>query len=432
MNIAPILEIVELTKIYKLYERPLDRMKEALHPGKKRYHCPFYALKNLSLCAFPGEVVGIIGKNGSGKSTLLQIVAGVLTPSSGQVAVKGKVSALLELGAGFDPELSGLENVYFQCSLQGYERSEVDGKIDEILAFADIGQFINQPVKTYSSGMFVRLAFAVAIHVEPEILIVDEALAVGDFRFQQKCNRRMNDFKAQNKTILFVSHDTGAVIEFCDRVIWLRDGEICASGPAKEICKDYISYMSYGQLTSPGQAVAPVPGESGTSRMAQLPRSHWQEVSHCESYGEGRARITRVVLVAKKDRRPLTIFEGGERVIFAIEIAVKEDLAQPLVGFQLGDAKGNFVLGMNSATQGLLLEDFRSGETRTVEFEFDFPYLKVADYSFSPAVASGTLGENMQQHWVYDAYMIRIASQDEAAKLGYYLVLKDNVEVRVS
>lgn len=435
MSNDPVLEVIGLSKIYKLYEQPIDRMKEAFHPGKKIYHRPFYALNEVSLRVYPGEVVGIIGKNGSGKSTLLQIIAGVLTPTSGKVSVKGNISALLELGSGFNPDLSGRENVYFQTSLLGYSTAEIDAKIDEILAFADIGQFINQPVKTYSSGMFVRLAFSVAIHVEPEILIVDEALSVGDFRFRQKCTRKMKDFRDRRKTILFVSHDAGSVVELCDRAIWLMDGQIFASGKAQDICKDYISYMSYGLVAAVGQSAEEAETSDRRAEEMSLPQATkaWQEISsRCQSFGDGGATIGRVSFVSQKDRASLNLFEGGNRVIFAVEISVQAEISTPIVGFLLHDAKGNSILGLNTYLQGLALEPFRPGEVRVVEFEFDFPYLKTGYYSFSPAIASGTLLENVQHHWVHDAYMIQIASADEAAKLGYcLLVLKDNVEVRV-
>ncbi|HMT02221.1 MAG TPA: ABC transporter ATP-binding protein, partial [Burkholderiales bacterium] len=220
MSNKPIIKVENLTKIYKLYDAPIDRLKEALHWRHKKYHKDFYALNNISFEINTGECVGIIGKNGSGKSTLLKIIAKVLTPSSGAVTVNGKVSALLELGAGFNPEYTGIENIYFQGSLMGYTKEEIDKKVDAILSFADIGEFAFQPVKMYSSGMFARLAFAVAINVEPDILIVDEALSVGDMFFQAKSMAKMKSLIEDKKvTVLFVTHDISSIKAMCNKAI---------------------------------------------------------------------------------------------------------------------------------------------------------------------------------------------------------------------
>ena len=214
MNKNTAIKVTNLSKVYKLYDKPADRLKESLHPLKKKYHKEFYALNDVSFEIKKGETVGIIGKNGAGKSTLLKIITGVLTPSGGHVHVNGRIASLLELGAGFNPEYTGVENIYLQGTLMGYTKEEMESKIQAILDFADIGDFVYQPVKSYSSGMFARLAFAVAINVEPDILIVDEALSVGDMRFQQKCYRKFREFQELKKTILFVTHDTGTIINY--------------------------------------------------------------------------------------------------------------------------------------------------------------------------------------------------------------------------
>jgi len=238
MPSSAVISVKNLTKIYKIYSKPIDRLKEAFHPFSKKYHQDFYALHDVSFDVGKGEVLGFIGRNGCGKSTILQLICGVLTPSAGTIYTNGRISALLELGAGFNPELTGLENVYFKSSILGASKVETDNKIDDILAFADIGDFIHQPVKTYSSGMFIRLAFAVAVNVAPDILVVDEALSVGDFRFKQKCLRQIKKFREDGKTILFVSHDTSTVIEFCTKAIWLQDGKVFMSGTPADVCKD--------------------------------------------------------------------------------------------------------------------------------------------------------------------------------------------------
>ena len=216
-----VIDVRNLSKCYKLYDRPVDRMKEALSPLRRNYHRDFYALQDISFTVRRGETVGIIGKNGSGKSTLLKMVTGVLTPSGGSKDIRGRISALLELGAGFNPEFTGIENIYMNGTIMGYSRQEMDAKVQDIVSFADIGDFIHQPVKMYSSGMFARLAFAVAINVEPDILIVDEALSVGDVFFQNKCFKRFEDLKKSGVTILFVSHDMGSIRQLTSRVLWL-------------------------------------------------------------------------------------------------------------------------------------------------------------------------------------------------------------------
>lgn len=233
----------KLSKVYKLYDRSVDRLKESLHPLRRRYHHDFYALKDISFEIAKGETFGLIGKNGSGKSTLLKIIAGVLTPSGGTLEVRGKVSALLELGVGFNPDMTGLENIYFSGTIMGYSRQEMEAKVDDILSFADIGDFIHQPMKTYSSGMFVRLAFAVATKVDPEILVVDEALAVGDIFFQSKCMLLMRKMIDSGVTLLFVSHDTSSVTNLCKRAIYLEQGSIKTMGDALSVTDCYLKDM---------------------------------------------------------------------------------------------------------------------------------------------------------------------------------------------
>jgi teichoic acid transport system ATP-binding protein len=242
-----IIDIQHLSKIYHLYDRPVDRLKEAFSMRHKCFHADHHALNDISLRIHKGDCVGIVGKNGSGKSTLLKIITGVLSPTSGEVTIRGKISALLELGAGFNPEYTGLENIYLNGTMMGYSRGEMDKKVDSIIAFADIGDYIYQPVKTYSSGMFARLAFAVSINVEPEILIVDEVLAVGDTRFQLKCIEKMKELKAMGTTILFVSHATEQIKRFCNKALWIQDGELRQIGEASEIVDTYENYMRFGE-----------------------------------------------------------------------------------------------------------------------------------------------------------------------------------------
>ncbi|MDH2997302.1 hypothetical protein A1D22_06405 [Pasteurellaceae bacterium LFhippo2] len=240
-NIA--IKVNNLSKSYKLYENPQDRLKEALNPFKKSYHKVFNALSDVNIEIKKGEVVGIIGKNGAGKSTLLKIITGVLTPTTGNVEINGRISSLLELGAGFNPDYTGLENIYLQGTLLGIDKQEIDKKLNDILNFADIGDFIHQPVKMYSSGMFARLAFATAINVEPDILIVDEALSVGDMAFQEKCILKMKSMLNEQRAILFVSHSMPSIRNFCTKAIWIKDGQVHKSGEAHIICEQYSEYM---------------------------------------------------------------------------------------------------------------------------------------------------------------------------------------------
>lgn len=242
-NVETIIDINHLSKVYSLYDKPVDRLKEVISFSHKSYHREHYALDDVTLSIHKGESVGIVGKNGSGKSTLLKIITGVLTPSSGEVTIKGKISALLELGAGFNPEYTGLENIYLNGTMMGYSRVEMDQKVDDIIRFADIGDFIHQPVKTYSSGMFARLAFAVSINVEPEILIVDEILSVGDTRFQIKCMDRMKQMMEGGTTVLFVSHDINAIRRFCTKCIWINEGKLEEIGSVNMVSDHYMDFL---------------------------------------------------------------------------------------------------------------------------------------------------------------------------------------------
>ncbi len=435
MSNDTVIQVSNLTKTYKLYDKPSDRLKEALNPFGKKYHREFYALRDISFSVGRGEIVGFVGNNGAGKSTVLQIITGVLTPTSGSVLTKGKISALLELGAGFNPELTGIENVYFKSSLLGYSTEDVEENLDEILSFADIGDFIYQPVKTYSSGMFVRLAFAVAINVEPDILIVDEALSVGDFRFRQKCMRKFDDFLQANKTILFVTHDHGAVVQYCTKAVWLKDGAVQRIGSPHDVCKNYISYMSYGEiddgadLTLPGNNLpGKVPVVSEKTKYTDI---SWEGIGECASFGEGGAEVLKVCLVYQKNHKKIEFFEGGERVIFFVKVLIHQDISDLIVGFHLSSSKGVNLLGMNSYVAGVNLVNFTIGDEIVVEFEFDFPYLLSGQYSFSPAVAEGTQEDHIQHHWVHDAYIVRVVGDKKFEVLGSQFVIKDNFEIRV-
>ena len=238
-----VVSVRKLSKVYKIFDKPADRVKEAFHPFRKRYSHDFYALKDISLDVKRGENIGFIGKNGAGKSTLLKLITGVLTPTAGCVEINGKIASLLELGAGFNPEMTGIENIYMNGSIMGRSKAEMDDRIDDIILFADIGEFISQPVKMYSSGMFARLAFAVNAFIDPDILIVDEALSVGDNSFQMKCMKKMREMIDGGTAVLFVSHDLNAIRRFCTKAYWLEDGKIKNSGETNKVVDCYVESM---------------------------------------------------------------------------------------------------------------------------------------------------------------------------------------------
>ncbi|MEO5360385.1 MAG: ABC transporter ATP-binding protein [Nitrospirota bacterium] len=420
-----IIEAAALTKVYKLYKRAVDRLKEALNPFNKRYHEDFYALRDVSFKAIKGRTVGIIGKNGAGKSTLLQILTGVLTPTSGVLTKCGRLSALLELGAGFNPELTGIENIYFNGTIMGYSRTEIDERLGEIIAFADIGEFIHQPVKTYSSGMFVRLAFAVSVSVEPDILIIDEALSVGDIRFQIKCFRKITDFKNSGKCIILVSHDIGAIKRLCDSVIWLRDGQVYLNGDPEYVCKEYMSYMFYdGSSTENKNALAPEPTASGGV-------IEWEDVRGYASFGEGGAEILRVVMLSCETNRRLNVLKGGERVKFIVEAVINSDIVSPGCGITLKDNYGTYMFTINNYIYNVQIEPFTDTLRLHVEFDFNFPHLKSGNYSFSVSISDGTVESHIQNHWIHEAYVIQLINSDIKYNMGCYLVL-ENVDITVN
>ncbi len=291
--------VKDVTKIYKMYDKPIDRLKESLHPRHKEYHKKFYALNHISFEVKKGETVGIIGTNGSGKSTILKIITGVLSPSEGSVEVEGSISALLELGAGFNSDYTGIENIYMNGTMMGFSRKEMEAKLQDILDFADIGDFVYQPVKTYSSGMFVRLAFALAINVEPEILIVDEALSVGDVFFQSKCYRRMEEIRQKGTTILMVTHDMGSIIKYCDRVVLLNRGNFVAEGVPGHMVDLYKKILA-NQMDSLKEELAEMNDFSGEKagkkdtvygRREGLMKDKLTINHNRTEYGDGRAEI---------------------------------------------------------------------------------------------------------------------------------------------
>lgn len=419
MSSDVVLKVNNIGKRYEIYEAPHYRLFQALFHGRRQFYKEFWALRDVSFEVKQGECLGIIGRNGSGKSTLLQIIAGTLAPTTGEVEAYGGVSALLELGSGFNPEFTGRENVYMNGAILGLSKAEIDKKFDEIAAFADIGDFIEQPVKIYSSGMFVRLAFAAAINIDPHILIVDEALAVGDVRFQQKCFRKLNEFRNDGRTVLFVSHDMSAVKMFCDRSMWLDCGKVQSTGTPDKVTKEYISFMAYGLETDSERKEKLKDGSIVDSPDIKI---NWENTAHCLSFGDGCAEIVATTLYSKARSERITIFKGGEEVVYYVKITARHRIELPIVGFLLNDDHGIHILGYNSHNLGLTIEPLEPGETRVFRFEFKFPCLKSGAYLFSPAIAEGTQMTHVQHHWVHDAYMVQIANTDTIANMGFYFI----------
>ncbi|MBO0459370.1 ABC transporter ATP-binding protein [Enterococcus hulanensis] len=321
-----VIEINHLTKKYDMYKKPSDRLKEALSPTRKTYHEVFYALNDVNVEVKKGEMIGFIGENGSGKSTILKIITGVLTPSEGEIKIEGNIAALLELGSGFNPEYSGYENIFLNGMVLGFSREEMQEKVDDIINFADIGDHLYQPVKTYSSGMFVRLAFAVAINVDPDILIVDEALAVGDLEFQLKCMEKFTELRNAGKTILFVSHDVNAVRRFCDRVYWLKNGVVEAEGETMEITETYENFLKKKSLKT-------IDRDNSTSE--DFSAYDIVEVKSAE--------------LLDGDLQPLEIIEQDSKVVVKVTYDVKDDsIKKPVLGVAIRTVDNNYVCGLNT------------------------------------------------------------------------------------
>ncbi len=384
-----------VSKVYRLYDNPAGRLKEALWRGKKIYHKKFWALKNISFDVEKGETVGVIGRNGSGKSTLLQLIAGIMPPSSGNIEVNGKVSALLELGSGFDPEYSGRENVYMSGAILGFTKEEIDERFDAIAEFADIGDFIDQPAKLYSSGMFVRLAFATAINVDPDILLVDEALAVGDTVFQHRCMSKIRDIKERGKTIFFVSHDIGAVQKLCSRAILLENGEIIHMGKPEKVAEEYFRVV--WNVTDDDKEVEKTEKKSEISDDTGF-KIKFEEVSTYDNrYGNRKGEIISFALTDEKGDKCRN-FHGGMKMIFSICVKCHEDIDMPLMGIVIKDLLGNELIKTNSDAEGFLLKPCKKNNIMQIDFSIILPYLKSGSYAISVAFGIGTI----ENHSVYD------------------------------
>ncbi|WML89822.1 ABC transporter ATP-binding protein [Thiothrix lacustris] len=430
------IKVEGLGKCYQIYDNPHDRLKQFVFPSLRRllgkppkeYGREFLAVNDVSFQVKKGEAVGIIGRNGSGKSTLLQMICGTLTPSSGSIQTTGRVAALLELGSGFNPEFTGRENVYMNASILGLSKAEIDARFDEIVAFADIGNFIEQPVKTYSSGMYVRLAFAVIAHVDADILVVDEALSVGDAVFTQKCMRFIRGFQGKG-TLIFVSHDIASVQNICKSAIWMKNGKVERLGTAKAISEAYLQYTLqeiYGEeatLTSiapvaiddqsmPDSSVEPVIDYGAVASVTD-------NIQAAKGWTTAQAEIVSVVLSHLSAGKTACVFEGGERVRMSIRAKTHIALKNPIVGFLVRDRLGQDLFGENTLPfteytptavgAGMIFEGV---------FDFKLPMLPNGLYAVMVSIADGDAHDNVQHHWMHDALIINISS----SKIRYGLV----------
>lgn len=416
----------QVSKSFKQYANPIQRLRGALL-GNKDLGKDFWALQDISLEVRRGETLGIIGRNGAGKSTLLQIICGTLRPSSGQVQVQGRVAALLELGAGFNPEFSGRENVFMNAAILGLSRPEIQDRLDVIETFADIGEFIHQPVKTYSSGMFMRLAFAVAIHVDPDILIVDEALSVGDIFFQQKCFQRLNELKASGTSIIFVSHSTQAVVNLCDRAILLQQGQLTQAGPPAEIAAKYIE--TYYEQTAEGQDGLPTSTSAAALAEAEVavadpvpvaidPDRFITDFSQCKRYGKA-VGLVRGMAITDSQGQSKTVFEMGEELVFSIWLGEHSDSLCPLnVGFQLRNNLGQVFIGTNTCLLKQPIQPELFGQAYICQFRFPLA-VTAAQYTLTLAVAEFDPDAKVVYDWIESAAALDVIVHGWPTQVGF-------------
>lgn len=409
-----------VSKIYKLYDKPIDRLKEAVSLTHKSYHRDFFALSDISFEVKKGETVGIIGTNGSGKSTILKIITGVLSPTTGTAEVSGNISALLELGAGFNSEYTGLENIYMNGTMMGFSRQEMERRMDDILRFADIGDFVNQPVKTYSSGMFVRLAFALAINVDPEILIVDEALSVGDVFFQAKCYRRMEEMMKNGTTILMVSHDMGSIIKYCDKVVLLNRGHFVAQGEAgkmvdlyKKILANQTDELAEALIEQKKEALG-LPVESAVSDKRMKDRMNLNP--EVQEYGDGRASFEDFgTLDARGNVTNLLL--KGEMFTIRERVRFHAPIENPIFTYTLRDKKGTDITGTNTLFEGTEIKPVKDGDVYTVSFRQKMN-LQGGEYLLSMSCTGYENGEHVVYHRLYNVLSLTVISNKNT--VGFY------------
>ncbi len=427
------IKVENVSKVFRIYDRPSDRLKEVFSLSRRKFHTDYPALSDVSFEVRRGEFLGIVGRNGAGKSTLLKILSRELTPSSGSVMINGKVS-LLQLGVGFDPELTGLDNARFASKLLGYTDDEIGRMLEEIVAFADIGEFIHHPVKTYSSGMYSRLSFAVGINIDPDILIADEVLSVGDMRFSQKCLRKMREFKEQGKTVIFVSHDIQSVNAFCDSAMWIKDGVVFMRGDAKQVTTSFQNYMLYDKMPDEYSAVAESVSEQPVTEKRQRSVAgddfsdvEWTELGSMPGVGDGRAEIKRMALVLAEGHRPARRLRGNEEVLLLLDVQVKSGMQDPQFGFVIYNRQGLPALHTNNDICSTGVAELSAGQRICASFRFKLPGLANGDYIFSIGVQTGL----DMAHKIDDVYEFNVSRADiKGTQCGYSIIENERFELR--
>ena len=462
------ISVKNLGKSYRIWKDPSARLKaplvnglKRLIPGNKRsggedevapvagriynktkFFYDFCALKGVDLTLKRGESIGIIGRNGSGKSTLLQLIAGTLTPSEGEVQTNGRIAALLELGAGFNDEFTGRENVYLNGTILGLSKAEIDKRFESIAEFANIGEFIDQPIKTYSSGMRVRLAFAVQAEVDPDILIVDEALAVGDIRFTMKCIRRMKELiEEHNTTLLFVSHDLSSIVNFCKEVIWIHDGEVIRRGDPRTVTVEYSNYMHYGEfnrgkaggLQSSEEEDESVYDIVATAESMDLPEKlKWMDLTDMVHDGNGDAEFLKAALYCSAHPENNTFFEGGESIEIYLLLRANETLASPIVCCDIYDMKGNLIYGVNSCFVECESKPLEGGKHYIFRFQTELRHLRNGNYVVLFGLSNGTYLEHTHIYGVPEALTFEVKSLSLSQRHHMVSFKGGNIELSVA
>ena len=445
------IKVQNLTKTYNLYTRPTDRLKESLHPLKKKYHKKFHALNNVSFDVKKGETLGIIGKNGSGKSTLLKIITGVVTPSGGRAIVSGKISAILELGAGFNPEMTGMENIYLNTSINGMNKAMTDKIVDEILAFAELDEFIHQPMKTYSSGMKARLAFAVSINVEPDILIIDEALSVGDAAFSRKCFAKIEEIRSKGATVLFVSHSEASIVSLCSRAVWVHNGALIIDGIPKLVTGLYMKNINqtridkeiikheYEKLASKKEGRLSSPGNSKLGSIQEFENSNIQKTPMDEFYNpslkpksticydEKGARISHVKIITRAGKK-INVLNQENSYLIVLTCRIKEALKDVRIGIAIKDHKGVYYSG--AAYEFLKHANIEKLGMGNYKIIMNFKCLLVEGFFIIDTVILKNFNQSKEiAHRINDAYLFKVLKIEKSNIIQSYVPMIKNFEI---
>ena len=427
---SPAVQFSNVSKSYSIYAAPRDRLKELATFQTRKFHTEFWALRDVSFDVQRGETFCVVGENGSGKSTLLQICAGILAPTTGTAIAHGRVAALLELGSGFNPEFSGKDNVYLNGAILGLSHKDMDRRFPDIEAFAEIGAFIHQPVKTYSSGMAVRLAFAVAIHVDPEILLVDEALAVGDIYFRQRCMRKVHELRQRGVTILFVSHATSDVKALGDRAMWLEKGVVKALGRTDLVVAQYLAAMSEkDRAYQVHEQAHEFP--SADAQSLQAPEEVVEDIPNVDHrFGDRKAEVMGITVLDVEGSRVASL-KPDSTIVVRISVRAKENIDRPIVGFLLRNHLGVDFAGSNTARERQDLLPMIAGDVCTVDFYLDLPALYASSFSFTPAIANGSLEHYSMCDWIDNAVVLQMERSGQPMYGQFHLDCRIKVNTKI-